>query len=393
MDNKLKAYFPLIREREEILLEIGENQTLSQQFCEWGREQQEEFLDSCTGVKGVKVLYDSFFREIMDPDVVPELLEEFLSLLLGHQVKVLGVLPNDSPRIADEKSLLIMDIVVELTDGSIANVEVQKIGYLFPGQRSACYSADLLLRQYRRVRGEKRKKFSYRDIKGVYTIVLFERSPGDFWDFPNSFIHVFGQKSDTGLEMELLQKYVFIPLDIFQKTKHNKTVNNKLEAWLMFFSADAPEDIIRLISKYPEFKVLYEKVYSICRNMERIMGIFSEELLELDRNTAQYMMDEMQSEIDRKREELKQKREELSQKNEELDRKNAQLDKERHLRCLALIRQIRNFARKGLPESECADMLAVDVHIVGRVYGILEEYPDSGDTEVLDVLCPSIIVI
>ncbi len=42
-----------------------------------------------------------------------------------------------------------MDIVVELEDGSIANVEAQKIGYAFPGQRSACYSADLLLRQYK----------------------------------------------------------------------------------------------------------------------------------------------------------------------------------------------------------------------------------------------------
>lgn len=44
-------------------------------------------------------------------------------------------------------------------DGSIANVEVQKIGYLFPGERSACYSADMLLRQYKRVRRELGKNF------------------------------------------------------------------------------------------------------------------------------------------------------------------------------------------------------------------------------------------
>ncbi|MCI8382371.1 MAG: hypothetical protein HFI07_11375 [Lachnospiraceae bacterium] len=60
-------------------------------------------------------------------------------------------------RIADETSLLITDIVVELEDGSIANVEMQKIGYLFPGQRCACYSADLLLRQYKRVRGKEKE--------------------------------------------------------------------------------------------------------------------------------------------------------------------------------------------------------------------------------------------
>ena len=91
----------------------------------------------------------------MSPETAPERLEEFLTLLLGQNVKILRTLPNDSSRLADENSLVIMDIIVELEDHSIANVEVQKLGYMFPGQRSACYSADLLLRQYKRVRGKR----------------------------------------------------------------------------------------------------------------------------------------------------------------------------------------------------------------------------------------------
>lgn len=87
-----------------------------------------------------------------------------------------------------------MDIVVELEDGSIANVEVQKIGYVFPGQRSACYSADLLLRQYKRLKGEKGKKFSYRDIKKVYTIVFFERSTKEFHKHKDLYCHRMKQK-------------------------------------------------------------------------------------------------------------------------------------------------------------------------------------------------------
>ena len=98
----------------------------------------------------------------MDPDAAPERLEEFLSLIFKQQVKILNVLPNDSTRIAEESTLVIMDIVIELADHSIANVEVQKLGYMFPGQRAACYSSDLLLRQYKRVKGEKAKAFSYR---------------------------------------------------------------------------------------------------------------------------------------------------------------------------------------------------------------------------------------
>lgn len=68
-----------------------------------------------------------------------------------------------------------MDMVIQLADGSLANVEIQKLGYRFSGQRSACYSADLLLRQYKRLREEKGKSFTYKDVKNVYTIVLFEK--------------------------------------------------------------------------------------------------------------------------------------------------------------------------------------------------------------------------
>lgn len=38
-----------------------------------------------------------------------------------------------------------------------------------PGERSACYSADLLLRQYKRAREELGATFSYKNIKKVYT--------------------------------------------------------------------------------------------------------------------------------------------------------------------------------------------------------------------------------
>ena len=86
-----------------------------------------------------------------------------------------------------ERNIILSEIgrKKELEDGSIANLEMQRAGYLFPGQRSACYSADLLLRQYKRVRSEKKKKFSYLDIKNVYTIVLFEKSPKEFKSFPD----------------------------------------------------------------------------------------------------------------------------------------------------------------------------------------------------------------
>lgn len=259
---------------------------------------------------------------VKNPENVPERLNEFLSLLLGQKVRIESVLPNDSSRIADESSLLIMDILVRLEDGSLCNVEVQKIGYRFPGERSACYSADLLLRQYKRIRGSDKHKNAYKNMKNVYTVILFEKSPVEFKQFPEAYLHQFSQKSDTGLEINLLQKYLFIPLDIFLRNIHNKGIRNKLDGWLVFFSDDSPERIIELLEKYPEFKPLYEHVYEMCRNVEKVMEMYSKELLEMDRNTVQYMIDEMQEEIN-------QKDEELSQKDAQLKQINAQLEQER----------------------------------------------------------------
>ncbi len=65
----------------------------------------------------------------------------------------------------------------------------------------------------------------------------------------------------------------------------------------MFFSTEDPERIIQLIGKYPMFREMYGNIYEICRNMEKVMEMFSEELKEMDRNTVQYMIDEMQETI------------------------------------------------------------------------------------------------
>lgn len=113
----------------------------------------------------------------------------------------------------------------------VKNRRRNTIGYLFPGERSACYSADMLLRQYKRVRRELGKKFHYRDIKKVYTIVLFEKSNSVFKSFS---------------------------------------------------------------------KDIYEEIYNICRNSERMMGMFSKELEILDRNTVKLMITSWMRLLERK---------------------------------------------------------------------------------------------
>ncbi len=67
---------------------------------------------------------------------------------------------------------------------------------------------------------------------------------------------------------------------------------------MTFFSTDDPEEIIKLITDFPQFKPMYETLYQMCRNVENVMGFFSEELREMDRNTVRYMIDELQKEVD-----------------------------------------------------------------------------------------------
>ena len=79
-----------------------------------------------------------------------------------------------------------------------------------------------------------------------------------------------------------------------------------------FFSADSPEKVIELIKQYPDFKAMYEHVYYICLNVERVMDMFSEELRILDRNTVDYMVDQMQNRIDEQKKEIEAQQQEIA---------------------------------------------------------------------------------
>ncbi|SDB07456.1 PD-(D/E)XK nuclease family transposase [Butyrivibrio sp. INlla16] len=324
-NKKLSDYFPSIRLRTDLVNEISSDPALSITFNSWSTEHQNEFLDILTGNIGVKMLYDSYFKEILDPESSPERLSNLLSVLLGKKVKVKYALPNDSSRLGDEMSLVITDIVVELEDGSIANVEVQKIGYAFLGERAACYSADLLLRQYKRLRDEKKKHFSYKDIGQVYTIVFLESSPTIFKQYPDTYIHNFGYTSDSGIKLNMLQNYAFIPIDIFLEKLHNEGINSELDAWLTFLSCDEPEYIIRLIEEYPRFKEMYADLYEMCKNVAEVMSMFSKELKILDDNTVKYMIDELQEQLDDANRALSEKDAALADKDAALADKDAEI--------------------------------------------------------------------
>ena len=83
---------------------------------------------------------------------------------------------------------------------------------------------------------------------------------------------------------------------------------------------------------------MYEHIYNICQNVEKVMGMYSEELKILDHNTVKYMVDQMQEEIDNQKEQLNNQKEQLDIQKNQLKEKDKQLEEQERelqkLRCI-----------------------------------------------------------
>jgi len=282
--------------REEAIARIQLYPEAYEKFLTFPVEYQNQVLEFIQGIRGLPVLYDNFFKKILDPVATPERLERFLSSLLNQKIRIVRVLTREGTQLVEQGTLVIMDILVETEDGSFINVEMQKHGYDFTGERSTCYISDLIMRQYNRVKSEKKENFSFKDMKSVYLIVLMEKSSKNFKSVYPSYIHRSQHSFDTGAEMNFLTNFIYISLDTFGCVSQN--ISNYLDAWLTFLSSDSPEDIIRLVEAYPEFKTYYHDIAMFRKKPKELMNMYSEALLEMDRNTVKYMIEEMKKEAE-----------------------------------------------------------------------------------------------
>ena len=321
-----------LRTRDEALNEIKLDAKLYHEYCQWPEKFRDEFLEFMMGVRGVKMTYDPFFKHIFNPETHPERLSEFLSLIVGKPLKVKRELPKEHSRITEKGSLMIMDILVEFENGEMGNVEIQKIGYLFPGERATCYSSDMVMRQYERVKSERGKDFAYSDLKNVYTIIFMEESSKEFKNYPNEFIHRGEVTFDTGLGINMLQKYFYLPLDIFFSIMDNKDDKNalsELEAWLYFVGSDKPEDIEKIIRIYPKFTKMYEEIHRFQKNPKEAVGMFSDALRIMDENTVKLMIEQQKEELRAQAELIEKNKVEIAEKQAEIKDKEAEIkDKE-----------------------------------------------------------------
>ena len=315
------------RTEQECLAELRKHPRSFFAYQNMSPEWKNRFLGFMEGKKTLPLTYDPFFKKLFNPDIYPERLSSLISSIIGTRVTVQCILSNEDSMLPST-SLLLLDILVQLEDGSIANVEIQKIPYAFPGERMSCYSSDLMLRQYTRVKSLKGSSFIYKDLKTVYTIVMFENSPNECKETQAADIYLHHGKTvfDTGIELELLQEFYVVALDVFRESKYAKDIN-ELNAWLSLLTAQSVDDLAALVSDYPWMEAICKDMSEYMYDPEEVITMFSEALRMLDENTVHYMIDELQKERDKAVAALSEKDAALSEKDSVISEKDAALSK------------------------------------------------------------------
>ena len=290
-------------------------------------------------------------------------------------------------------------MIVRLSDGSVANIEVQKIASLFPGERLSCYSADAIMRQYHRLSSSTstarygddilqdsdsistlgHKTFSYKDMKNVHTIVLFENSNSNLInsDNPELYFHVGTTTFNTHINFPLLQKYHMISLDTFRKYRYSDIIKGNIDikkcdydedvyekpltdqmlrdrlAFLSLFVTETVDEAIAIQNIFPELSEIFNEMNEYLARPEEVLGMFSEALRILNHNTAVLMVDEyrkkyqemennLKKEMKEKMQEIQEMQERENNLKEELDDKDRQINsqEEQHKKDLERIAEL-----------------------------------------------------
>ena len=180
-------------------------------------------------------------------------------------------------------------------------------------------------------------------------------------------------------------------------------INNRLEAWLAFMCMDEPDDILSIIENYSDFKEMYEQIYVICRDLDEVMGMFSKELQELDRNSVELMVDEMQKDLDKTREELEESKMEIEEKDQQLKENKLQLkkmqeelehwkkmyqqeNKQTRTQEVINVRKIVNINTTSTKEEQLKDLITSIQQVKDSLVNILDEYEEAGEVDKADTL-------
>lgn len=320
-----KKPFNFFNSKTDVLLTLNNSPEALAMYRKLPSTIKEEFIDICTGRRGIPLHYDVFFKAIFSPDKHPKRLSRLLSQILGERVEVISSMSNEGSKISDRGSFVIMDIVVRLSNGEIVNLEIQKIGYLFPVKRFDCYCADLTMREYSRLREKHGKDFSYDMLPKVISIAMFETTPNELATDYSTYIQHSQMKTDMGKVLNSVPEHYYISLDNFSYAMHNKPIQTELEAWLMLINTVSIERINELIKFDSKFADIYTELFGMIVRPEELLSMYNNIFLDTDKYEEQLMLDMMKNELKEKSAKLEQMDTQLAQMNSRLQNMDTEL--------------------------------------------------------------------
>ena len=123
-------------------------------------------------------------------------------------------------------------------------------------------------------------------------------------------------------------------LDVFRKFPYPK-VKNEQTAWLSFLLTESIEDAESLMEEYPWLEEVYQELAMLRQRPEEVLGMFSDALKILDRNTVKYMIEEQQKVMDDQRRKLEEQKRSLLEKEQRLQEKDQTIqEKEAEIQAL-----------------------------------------------------------
>ena len=148
-------------------------------------------------------------------------------------------------------------------------------------------------------------KPSYKDMRPVHTIILFENSSSSLISEIDEalYFHVGKTKFNTGIKINLLQDFVLVSLDTFKKYRYSdirkgrtevteydydrtqyseKQVTEKMKLdrlkYLSLFVAETPEEIEQLIEIFPDLESVRLDINEYLERPKEVLNMFSEAL-------------------------------------------------------------------------------------------------------------------
>ena len=197
--------------------------------------------------KKLKMKDDVVFKAFFSKKENNRYLKEFLESILGENLKIKRVIHDSQlEQLALEDKFGILDLEVELADGKIINIELQRRDYKNIEKRTTFYAAKKVVEQLSP--GDK-----FDEIKKVIIIAILDYS---FIELPEYFIktkRVIEGYSEYELNNEV--EYYYIELDKFREARPD--MKKPLNRWLAFIDMEK-EELLEMAKK--ESKVIRDAI-------------------------------------------------------------------------------------------------------------------------------------